>query len=132
MWYADYLYSFGLFQSFTDLMKCEPLIDLKQTGYSDSDELDVNLSIYSFCICGSVLSHDYESCLVCKKKKKVECVVCRTGCRPFDLISMCVKCGHGGHLDHLQSWFSSEIVCASGLFEFLFFSGCGCLCLSNE
>ena len=45
------------------------------------------------------------------------CVVCETAVR--GTVSVCSKCGHGGHFQHMQSWFAKSKVCASG---------CGCLC----
>ena len=34
-------------------------------------------------------------------------------------VSVCAKCGHGGHFAHMQTWFARSNVCASG---------CGCRC----
>lgn len=39
------------------------------------------------------------------------------------LSSFCMYCGHGGHTVHLQSWFKSSPLCASG---------CGCRCLEMD
>jgi Zinc-ribbon, C4HC2 type len=36
------------------------------------------------------------------------------------LFLFCTKCGHGGHLDHLQTWFVSSRECPTG---------CGCNCV---
>jgi hypothetical protein len=48
------------------------------------------------------------------------CVVCELAVR--GPVSVCGKCGHGGHFAHLQSWFARSSVCASG---------CGCHCVAQ-
>jgi len=40
------------------------------------------------------------------------CVACRLPVR--GLYAACPGCGHGGHLRHLQLWFSSQPTCPSG------------------
>jgi hypothetical protein len=37
--------------------------------------------------------------------------------------TFCLKCGHGGHEDHLRQWFSKEVVCPAG---------CGCACMEAD
>lgn len=39
------------------------------------------------------------------------------------LSSFCLKCGHGGHAEHLKKWFEKEKVCPTG---------CGCECMSTD
>ena len=34
------------------------------------------------------------------------CSVCRT--KNSGLVAMCLRCGHGGHLRHIQEWFGSH------------------------
>jgi len=36
--------------------------------------------------------------------------------------TMCPRCGHGGHLEHLKLWFAVENTCPSG---------CGCSCMDK-
>jgi hypothetical protein len=36
------------------------------------------------------------------------------------LSNFCMVCGHGGHSDHMISWFETETVCPTG---------CGCSCM---
>jgi hypothetical protein len=49
------------------------------------------------------------------------CVVCETAVR--GTVSVCAKCGHGGHFVHMQRWFARSSVCASG---------CGCTCTTDS
>ena len=46
------------------------------------------------------------------------CAFCRT--IVFGLISFCVLCNHGGHAQHMKTWFEENNSCPSG---------CGCLCI---
>lgn len=48
----------------------------------------------------------------------VKCSLCNTGVRGAALV--CLKCGHGGHSNHLIAWFSEESLCSVN---------CGCCCL---
>lgn len=48
------------------------------------------------------------------------CVVCELAVR--GAVSVCAKCGHGGHFQHMQQWFARSKVCASG---------CGCHCTAE-
>ena len=48
------------------------------------------------------------------------CVVCELAVRGS--VSVCAKCGHGGHFAHMQTWFQKSAVCASG---------CGCRCIAE-
>lgn len=45
------------------------------------------------------------------------CYICRLPIRGLCLI--CLKCSHGGHLDHMREWFKKYNYCPSG---------CKCLC----
>ncbi|KAJ3073959.1 hypothetical protein HDU98_000261 [Podochytrium sp. JEL0797] len=53
------------------------------------------------------------------------CSVCRMPCR--GLLTSCIKCGHGGHIQHVQAWFANREgksrvrECAIG--------DCGCKCV---
>jgi len=48
------------------------------------------------------------------------CSICMNAVR--GLFTVCLICGHGGHVDHLRLWFSEHTVCPTG---------CGCSCLFN-
>jgi WD40 repeat protein len=49
------------------------------------------------------------------------CDICHL--RVKGMSTWCLKCGHGGHADHLKKWFATESVCASG---------CGCVCMERD
>lgn len=57
------------------------------------------------------------TCTRCKKQL-LKCTLCRLPVK--GMANLCVKCGHGGHSDHLKQWFEKSDVCASG---------CGCYCI---
>jgi hypothetical protein len=46
------------------------------------------------------------------------CILCDNAVK--GLFTVCSLCGHGGHMNHLLSWFDEEKTCPSG---------CGCSCL---
>jgi len=45
------------------------------------------------------------------------CSICTNAVR--GLFTLCIKCGHGGHVNHLMPWFSENSQCPTG---------CGCNC----
>lgn len=58
----------------------------------------------------------YPQCTACMKFA-MRCALCRLPIKK--LMNFCFLCGHGGHLHHMDSWFESNTVCATG---------CGCEC----
>jgi len=48
------------------------------------------------------------------------CSVCTNAVR--GLFTICLICGHGGHVDHVMPWFESHSQCPTG---------CGCVCLMS-
>ncbi|KAL9653779.1 hypothetical protein ABK040_012840 [Willaertia magna] len=52
------------------------------------------------------------------KKTFLTCSLCRVPVR--GVCVYCYNCGHGGHIEHMQKWFSSNDTCPAG---------CGCSCL---
>ena len=46
------------------------------------------------------------------------CIMCDNAVR--GLFTVCSLCGHGGHLNHVMSWFEGQTKCPSG---------CGCVCV---
>lgn len=59
-------------------------------------------------------------CQACKRYS-LYCSICRLPVRGS--CSICLKCSHGGHVNHFKSWFSSYDFCPAG---------CGCRCLSAD
>lgn len=47
-----------------------------------------------------------------------ECSICHLPVKGMSVL--CIKCGHGGHVNHLHGWFSKQFVCPAG---------CGCRCI---
>ena len=58
-------------------------------------------------------------CTKCKVMAGPKCAYC--GLRTKGHACICLNCGHGGHLLHMEEWFETNDVCASG---------CGCECLN--
>lgn len=68
-------------------------------------------------------------CTLCKNplKDRLYCVQCKLYCLKCSLCNstvrgaahVCLKCGHGGHANHLFEWFSCETTCAAN---------CNCFC----
>lgn len=56
-------------------------------------------------------------CLQCQQYN-LKCSLCNSTVR--GVAHVCLKCGHGGHANHLIEWFSQESLCAVN---------CGCCCL---
>lgn len=65
--------------------------------------------------CKSSVEDKY--CSQCQQLS-LKCAICNTTVRGTARI--CLKCGHGGHTDHLTGWFDKESSCALN---------CGCCCL---
>lgn len=55
------------------------------------------------------------------KKYSLYCSICRCPVRGSS--SFCMKCLHGGHVNHYSTWFDDYDFCPTG---------CGCKCLSTE
>jgi len=55
-------------------------------------------------------------CETCKDYA-FRCSICTNAVR--GLFTVCMTCGHGGHVEHIQAWFSKNSTCPSG---------CGCSC----
>lgn len=65
--------------------------------------------------CDNFVKNGY--CLQCQHFNVI-CSLCNSTVR--GAAHVCLKCGHGGHADHLYHWFSVESLCAVN---------CGCRCL---
>ncbi|KAI1310244.1 hypothetical protein EDD11_003860 [Mortierella claussenii] len=140
MWrllYAEMMYSWGLFEARTELLKFLTLkpIPPNPSAYRTKDyhkisPLDVILGIdnrgpqvYNKCFeCENRLYPNYK-CDFCKRTRVgIKCTICHISVR--GRTSVCLKCAHGGHTEHLWEWFVQEKnqVCPTG---------CGCECLVN-
>ncbi|XP_074600263.1 WD repeat domain 59 isoform X2 [Brevipalpus obovatus] len=112
--YADLLLRWGLLDKRALLMKyvaddfCPPINTSKSIGF---------MSFCQSCKEGRLTS---QKCDKCKKSIAIDCSLCNVKVR--GLVSFCLKCGHGGHIKHLHTWFELEN-------QSLCPTGCGCKCL---
>lgn len=58
-------------------------------------------------------------CTTCKKPS-LQCIICHISIKGSS--NFCLVCGHGGHTNHMKSWFETESACPTG---------CGCHCLDE-
>ena len=64
----------------------------------------------------------YSFCRQCERKyPPFACSLCLKACA--GLVAVCNQCGHGGHVEHISDWFSTEEECPSG---------CGCHCTFED
>eukprot|EP00088_Acartia_fossae_P050994 TRINITY_DN5725_c0_g1_i10.p1 TRINITY_DN5725_c0_g1~~TRINITY_DN5725_c0_g1_i10.p1 ORF type:complete len:1003 (-),score=271.71 TRINITY_DN5725_c0_g1_i10:834-3842(-) len=104
--YGDLLYRWKLMEKRTEVMK-------QTSGMRQRDLYTSNITF--FCpTCGKVMRGPW--CSQCRALP-LTCCVCRAPCR--GLISLCPSCGHGGHAQHLRTWFQTELNCPTA---------CGCQC----
>ncbi|KAF9430665.1 hypothetical protein BGZ76_000763 [Entomortierella beljakovae] len=126
--YAEMMYSWGLFEARTELLK---FLTLKQPigrYHDEQSALEKILGLekkgpqlYNKCFeCESRLTPG-EKCPFCKRMRiGIKCVICHISVR--GRTTVCLKCAHGGHTEHMMEWHVQEknTVCPSG---------CGCECL---
>ncbi|XP_043285500.1 GATOR complex protein WDR59 isoform X2 [Venturia canescens] len=55
------------------------------------------------------------------KRLTFQCVICHISVRGPS--NFCIVCGHGGHMNHLATWFTTETLCPAG---------CGCNCVQES
>lgn len=71
--------------------------------------------------CSAAIStSDSNVCSNCRDYA-VRCSLCDNAVR--GLFTVCARCGHGGHLNHIMSWFMAETKCPTG---------CGCDCVFSS
>ncbi|KAH7031811.1 hypothetical protein BKA57DRAFT_478380 [Linnemannia elongata] len=105
--YAEMMYSWGLFEARTELLKF--LTFKHQPNYRCFE-------------CEKRLYPSYK-CDFCKRMRVgIKCTICHISVR--GRTSVCLKCAHGGHTEHLWEWFVQE---GNGVCP----TGCGCECLVN-
>lgn len=144
--YADLLYEWGLLSLRAELNK--HLVRVPESHWSGSDlyrskaeglgkatgSLDENVNAEGRFPGIAVVFQ----CPKCSEETEFNTNVCRN-CRDFafrcslcdnavqGLFTICDSCGHGGHVEHMTSWFARNIECPTG---------CGCVCtfvpLSSE
>lgn len=101
--YADILNRWQLLVPKTQVLKYLSSSKLVQTSHVGSTAADSMTVGFSF-------------------DAQLKCTFCRLPVK--GMANVCLKCGHGGHMEHVKYWFDEKSdVCASG---------CGCYCLLEE
>jgi len=108
--YANLLYKWKMFTARAELLKC-----LSNNEHSHLSAAKLSTICNS---CGQNVSGP--RCVYCHQPF-IRCSICRLPCSGSTVV--CPKCSHGGHPQHLQSWFSQHDQCATG---------CGCRCLNKS
>lgn len=109
MSYIDLLSQMKLFIEATRVMRASSLEDVSTLNCTSTTYL-------STCArCGKNITKTGWFCVKCPKV--VTCVVCHQPVK--GLFAWCQGCAHGGHISHMQEWFSSRRQCPAG---------CGHLC----
>lgn len=117
--YADYLSHIGAHQQRAELLKFSVSSRWELFRKSCYDPLNFSVAFSPNCCLKCLRSHGRphagpHGALV------LQCGVCRISVR--GLSSVCLLCQHGGHPNHIKSWFEQEESCPMG---------CGCSCRQN-
>jgi WD repeat-containing protein 24 len=97
--------------------------EILKAHQSESLEKLTQISINYLTMCAMCKEEIPRSTLVCSKCKKNPflCSLCHLPVKT--LYTWCHLCYHGGHMKHLQNWFSKQRECPTG---------CGCLCWNSN
>ncbi|KAH6561188.1 hypothetical protein BASA60_011557 [Batrachochytrium salamandrivorans] len=117
--YAELLYAWGFLKKRAELLKFRVFF---VSGDQFSDESVGNLSL-ACVVCNSELRYhrDGYHCPECHLLASgFRCSMCRLPCK--GLAQLCLMCKHGGHVEHIQAWFSDNKECPAA---------CGCECLEQ-
>jgi hypothetical protein len=100
---------------------CHEALDVRKSGSTSVSNQDVKKRDKSGGTNkGGKFGDAFLRCYSCNKHG-LYCSIC---CLPVRTISAaCVRCGHGGHFDHLLKWFQKFQECPT--------IGCGCKCRSS-
>lgn len=130
--YATLLYAWGKLTTRTELNKHlaqgggdEMLIPIEpgdarrlQKDCSANEGSAPSITFAPLCPrCHKPASPETNVCNNCRQYA-FKCSICMNAVR--GLFTTCLKCGHGGHVDHLLPWFEKETTCPTG---------CGCSCV---
>lgn len=107
--YANHLHAWGLYEQRTELTK---MISLSWENRTKANE---DYMIGLFCgTCNGRLERG--QCRSCNISRELFCSICRIRVRGIS--TFCFECNHGGHADHMSSWFLDNLECPE----------CGCKC----
>ncbi|XP_065174930.1 GATOR2 complex protein WDR59-like isoform X1 [Sycon ciliatum] len=109
-WYAEVLHRWEMFEQRAELLHCVGAISTQE-----STDRHVVKTLCSNC--KEVQSGP--NCSRCHTTSRVKCAICHIPVK--GLSHFCLDCCHGGHWDHMASWFEASKVCPTG---------CGCACVS--
>ena len=136
--YADLLYEWGLLSLRAELNK--HLVRVPESHWSGSDlyhskaealgkatgSRDENVNaegrfpgiavVFQCPKCGEETEFNTNVCRNCRDFA-FRCSLCDNAVQ--GLFTICDSCGHGGHVEHMTSWFARNIECPTG---------CGCVC----
>lgn len=123
--YAEVLYRLNLLNQRAMVLKnvgsnsaYSEIFGNKQTSNEVFEERLRNLEIHCYnSICGNKCRSS--QCPKCKRYS-LYCSICRLPVRGSS--SVCLKCLHGGHVNHFNTWFNTYDFCPTG---------CGCKCLNT-
>ncbi|XP_021956861.1 GATOR complex protein WDR59 isoform X2 [Folsomia candida] len=110
--YAEILFRWGLLQQRAEILK--NLTEISESNTITRMGVDFSILCRS---CGETSKTPY--CFHCKRIVSI-CSICHTPAK--GLSTFCPLCGHGGHANHVLSWFTDKKVCPAG---------CGCLCITE-
>lgn len=124
--YAEVLYRLNLLNQRAMVLKnvgsnsaYSEIFGNKQTSNEVFEERLPNLKIQCYnSKCGNKCRSS--QCPNCKRYS-LYCSICRLPVRGS--CSICLKCLHGGHVNHFNTWFNTYDFCPTG---------CGCKCLNTE
>jgi Zinc-ribbon, C4HC2 type len=121
--YADLLYGWGLLTLRAELLKnLNHSQDAKQIGGFEGQgesRLDLlgDIAVSFKCPrCTNLSDIGTNYCRSCRDFA-FRCAICENAIR--GLFTVCDKCGHGGHVNHVSEWFRTNESCPTG---------CGCKC----
>lgn len=127
-YYSDILYRWELLEQETEILK------FVKSSSTNLPELRMILKKKTFMFFKRVFCSVLEFTITCQycqqnrdgnycktcRKFTFRCVICNLFVKRSSMF--CIKCGHGGHTNHLIPWFQNEPTCPTG---------CGCNCQSN-
>jgi len=110
--YANMLYSWGRIETCAELNKhlCNSL------SHAHLAEESRGLMFGPCLSCGKPLSFGANICHSCNDHA-FRCSICTNPVK--GLFTVCIYCGHGGHMQHISDWFENHSVCPTA---------CGCSC----
>lgn len=135
--YADLLYEWGLLSLRAELNKhlvrvpvttisSDPYTSAAPTSAKQMGTIDENLNgdgrfpgiavVFQCPKCGDETEFNTNVCRRCQDFA-FRCTICDNAVQ--GLFTACDLCGHGGHVEHMTSWFTKNIQCPTG---------CGCAC----